>query len=112
MAVAAGSADYTENKNSSVGRRLMSARKKFAAEREWLRHLRDCQGDKKRVRHMLHLASTKRLRIVALLVHLSASGDITLSRSNFDRLAASRKLNFIHRTFERERDLRQLTADG
>ena len=87
-------------------RRLLGHKKKWIAEKDWLRHIRDCKGgakDRTRLRHLLNLANTKKLTALATLIHHFAIGDADVPKVKERQLIKSKKINLLRQQFETER---------
>lgn len=95
-------------------KRLLSARSKWVTHVEFLKQVRDCRNDKNtnRLRHLLNLASTEKLRSLASLIHHFLVGDVDVPSEIERKIIASKKLNLLKESFELERSLRATVAGG
>lgn len=97
-------------------RRLLNARSKWIRHVEWFKQIRDCGGlvtrDVRRLRHILNLASGEKLKSLASLTHHFLIGDVQVPSEIARKIIRSRKLNFLRRSLENERDLRTAVTGG
>lgn len=86
-----------------VPKKLLSLRKKLLGEQELLKNI--ANSSTSRVRHLLNASNSKQLHLLVKIIHHIVSGDIKLKTSDFALVTKAKKLSFLTREFEREKDL-------
>jgi hypothetical protein len=100
----------SDDSDTSETTQFGTFRKELQQESQFLTELHTCSRLK--ARHCLNTASTKQLRLLIKLFHHIASGDIPLKRENFEKIVRAKKSTFLHREFEREKDVQTLLASS
>jgi hypothetical protein len=81
-------------------------RKELQQESKFLNDLHTCSRLK--ARHCLNTASKKQLKVLIQIFHHIADGEIPLKREIYEKIVRAKKSNYLHREFEREKDVKVL----
>ena len=86
-------------------------RERLIEEKPFLTSIRNC-ATRLKVRHILNIANKKQLKLLIKITHHVVAGDIPLKTDDFKKLLKAKKLSFLKREFERDKEVKELLKCG